>query len=153
MGQKKVHHGQVLRAMCKRSKLSLEKIGDESGYSRSSLYRWFEYEELDPRILYDVSVTCGIDVSDKVPEVADLREKIARGELLSQKQVIPNPQMTENFKDKYMILLEKYSNLQSEVQEQQSEYLRLSARIKELEEQKRDTSGTTDPEKHYPAKS
>jgi transcriptional regulator with XRE-family HTH domain len=147
MEQEKANHGAILRQLWKKSKMSLEEIAQLSGYSRSSLYRWMEFPEVEARILYNVSVVVGIDISDQVEEVAQLREEIMRGEQLAKEEELrrqPKQQMIENFKDRYMMLLEKYSNLQSELREQQAEYYSLQQRIHTLEN--RDNIGTPPPE-------
>jgi transcriptional regulator with XRE-family HTH domain len=131
MEQKKVHHGTFLKRMCESSKIALSKISEMSGYSRSSLYRWFEEEELNPRILYDVSIALGLDIKGKIPEVDAVHEQLVQTvkeekEFVSRKAT---PVSSEYYKDKYLQLLERHNDLQQVVNEMQARYSNLESKI------------------------
>lgn len=147
MKQEIKHHGEFLKMMCDSSKLSLTKIAEMSGYSRSSLYRWFDDEVLEPEIIYDVAITLRYDISGKIPEVdavSDMleRRKIQEKELASRKAT---PMSSEYYKDKYLQLLERHSNLQQQVNDIQAKYGAIEDMLKA-------NTGTPSGQKEYKKK-
>ncbi|MGM0479129.1 MAG: hypothetical protein ACQERC_07875 [Bacteroidota bacterium] len=134
MGQYKGrHHGRFLKLIIDRSKKKTTEIIDLSGYSRSSLYRWFKEEKLDMEKVHRIAIACGIDVDGELPELDYYRK-------VRQKADHPvNSDESYISQKKYVEVLEELNEVRQQVSDYQEKYFKLKERIHKLEQSKSDS--------------
>ena len=114
------HHGKFLRNIWKRSRLSLDILSERSGYSKTSIYRWMNQENLEAIKILNISRACGFDIRGLIPQVDDEMERLEK--TMSAISV----QDTKLYKDKYLEALEELREVQSELKALQLKYSQLN---------------------------
>jgi transcriptional regulator with XRE-family HTH domain len=98
-----IHMGQLLEKVIRKKGLNISKLAKAIGVDRRSVYNWFTEAQLKPGVLERIAEVIGHDFSSDVP-----------------KAIIKNPELIEDdkelrddeyWKDKYIDLLERYSDL------------------------------------------
>jgi hypothetical protein len=107
----KLNRGQVLATAVEATGLNKEEVATKAGYSRSSYYKHIENPELDFHILMAYGKAIKHDFTEEFPEMPkyvledpdqDYGKKISLEEAIRQR---------DQWKDKYLELLEKYNRL------------------------------------------
>lgn len=127
MVQEKIHHGKFLKDLIARSKKNTSEIIDLSGYSRTSIYRWFKTESLDLEKIHRIALACGINIEGELPELDYYRKIHHKDEehVERRDQQVP--------KDKYVELLEQLNKAWQKVSEYQEKYFDLKKKIDKAE--------------------
>jgi len=109
LNARKIHRGEVLQAIVKRSDLSIPQIAKRTGYSRSSYYNHVRNPQLPLEILEIYGRAVGYDFSDEFPEMLKFKSfKEPEVEYLSVDQLKKD---RDKWRDKYYELLERYHKL------------------------------------------
>ena len=107
----RLHRGQILAAAVKASRLNKEKVAVKAGYSRSSYYKHIVNADLDFHILIAYGKAISHDFTEEFPEMPkyileDPEETYSK--TITIEEAI---RQRDQWKDKYLDLLEKYNRL------------------------------------------
>lgn len=134
-----LHRGKLLKEIIKKSGAKVSDVANRAHYNRGTLYRWFEQENLDWQILFEVASVCGYNIADQYPEAAEYRRNNLK---MLEKSVFSEPKTSygkeekkddEPLQSKYIKLLEELSNTQGKLLECQEKYFDLKERFEVLE--------------------
>ena len=104
-----IHMGKLLERVIRKKGLNISGLAREIGVNRRSLYNWFEEKNIKVEVLQKVSEVIDHDFSAQFPNIL--------GQEQNKKAEVSNATMVkdkEYWKDKYILLLERYSELLSE---------------------------------------
>lgn len=107
----KLNRGQVLATAVEATGLNKEQVAIKAGYSRSGYYKHIENPDLDFHILMAYGKAIGHDFTQEFPEMPRyLLEEPEQmyGKKPSLEEVV---RQRDQWKDKYLELLEKYNKL------------------------------------------
>lgn len=131
MGQKKnIHHGKFIEELIDRSVKKTTEIIDLSGYSRSSVYRWFKEEKLDMEKVHRIAIACGINIEGELPELDYYRKVRQKDEQIIEPKEKSIPQ------NRYVELLEELNDARQQANEYQMKYFQLKERMRDIEKSK-----------------
>jgi predicted transcriptional regulator len=100
----KEHAGKKVESAIRVSGMSITIVASKLGITRRTLYNYFETDNLDPRIISKIEKIIHIRIQDHSP--------LQKQEAQSQ----PPPDTLEYWRNKYIDLLEKYTQLLEEKQ-------------------------------------
>lgn len=101
------HHGKVVEYVVRKNGYNISELATEMFVNRRSIYNWFNQQNLRSDIIYRIGCVLRHDFSKEFPELFNSNEfKVIYEPRRSQVSYI-NPE--ENWKDKYLTLLEKYN--------------------------------------------
>lgn len=140
-----IHHGKFISKIIEDSKKTIVEISELSGYSRTSIYRWFVEEKVDMEKIHKIAEASGVDVSGQMEELDYYRSIHHEKEIKKQhlNEVIP--------KNKYYELMDKMYDTMDKLQESQERYYTTKERLDKIEHErnelkkeleKRDKRGT-----------
>jgi predicted transcriptional regulator len=95
--------GQLLEKVIRKKGLNISKLAKAIGVDRRSVYNWFTEPELKAGILEKIAEVIDHDFTADVPRLS-----IKDPELIAQNKEVRDD---EYWKDKYIDLLERYSDL------------------------------------------
>ncbi|RZL19318.1 MAG: XRE family transcriptional regulator [Pedobacter sp.] len=98
-----IHMGQLLEKVIRKKGLNISKLAKAIGVDRRSMYNWFSEPELKAGVLERIAEAIDYDFSAEVPKAS-----IKHPDLIASSKEIRDD---EYWKDKYIDLLERYSNL------------------------------------------
>lgn len=98
-----IHMGQLLEKVIRKKGLNISKLAKAIGVDRRSMYNWFSEPELKAGVLERIAEAIDYDFSAEVPKAS-----IKHPDLIASNKEIRDD---EYWKDKYIDLLERYSNL------------------------------------------
>ena len=115
----KVNRGQLLAAAVEATGLNKEVVAKKAGYSRSAYYKHIENPELDYYILMAYGKAIKHDFTDELPDMPrymleEPDEIYGRPKTLEEALIL-----LDQWKNKYLELLEKYKGLIEEKVEKQ----------------------------------
>lgn len=94
-----VHHGQTIEKVIRRNGHSITDIARLTGVNRRSVYNWFSQQVLKPHIITNIGDVIGHDFNNDIPGLNEI--------VFSQLEQTQK----DDWKDKYIDLLEKYNVL------------------------------------------
>ncbi len=100
----KEHAGKKVESAIRVSGMSITIVASKLGITRRTLYNYFESESLDPRVISKIEKIIHIRIQDYSP-VKKLED-----------QSLVQPDSLEYWRNKYIELLEKYTQLLEEKQ-------------------------------------
>lgn len=107
----RLNRGQILAAAVEASNLSKEDVAAKAGYSRSAYYKHIENPNLDYHILIAYGKAIGHDFTEEFPDMPKyLLEEPDEG-YGKPKNLEEALRFLEQWKNKYLELLEKYNRL------------------------------------------
>lgn len=106
-----IHRGEILEAIVKRSHLTITEIVKRAGYSRSSYYSHIENLQLPYDILEVYGRILNYDFTDHFPDMIKYVSFTTPKEEITLDRAIRE---RDQWKDKYVNLLEKYNSLVEE---------------------------------------
>jgi predicted transcriptional regulator len=98
-----IHMGQLLEKVIRKKGLNISKLAKAVGVDRRSMYNWFTEPQLKPGVLERIAEVIDHDFSADVPKAS-----IKNPELVAASKELRDD---EYWKDKYIDLLERYSDL------------------------------------------
>jgi transcriptional antiterminator len=101
-GMGEIHMGKLLERAIRRKGLNITEIAVALGISRRTIYNWFKLEVIDESIMGKISDVIRHDFSSGKPKTFIIRSKTADSSPLEDDAY---------WKDKYINLLERYSDL------------------------------------------
>lgn len=108
------HHGQLIEKIIRRNGHSITDIARLTNVNRRSVYNWFNKARLKPRTIKSIGEAIRYDFTGIFPE---FRDDINTDEIYFKEtkasQRLENE--TYDWKDKYIELLEKHSELLSQI--------------------------------------
>lgn len=106
------HHGEIIERLVRRNNVSITDLARQSKVSRSKVYEWFNKAELGVDVIYKIGRVLKYDFSKDFPEY--FPNKYQSSYYMQQSQYLNNAQRVDIWKDKYIVLLEKYKELLSQ---------------------------------------
>jgi predicted transcriptional regulator len=112
----KLHYGQVVERQVRRNGYSITSLAKLTQVNRRSIYNWFNQENLNISIINRVGWAINHDFAADLPELYRLDKfKVSENTLetisIRNESDIKKIQAEENWKNKYIVLLEKYNEL------------------------------------------
>lgn len=105
------HHGQYIEKIIRRNGYSITDIARLARVNRRSVYNWFNLPRLRPNTIKIIGEAMQCDLSDAFPEIAEYsdnnRDSADTMNCVEQKSY----QQIDYWKNKYIELLEKYTEL------------------------------------------
>ncbi|MEX1002385.1 MAG: helix-turn-helix domain-containing protein [Crocinitomicaceae bacterium] len=114
-----VHRGTYIRNLIKESEYSITEVADRLSVGRNTLYRWMDHKQLPFLKMLKIANVLGVDISLDFPEVEKL-EAEKKKRLLERE--VNDDSLT--IKTKYMLLLEKHTQLLEELSSLKEEVIR-----------------------------
>ena len=108
--QKTIHRGEVLQTAVNKSDLSITQIARKAGYSRSSYYHHISDPLLSYEILEAYGKVISYDFTEDFPEMHKYMMQDP-SEAYAQLTLEEAVKQRDLWKEKYIILLEKYNTL------------------------------------------
>jgi AcrR family transcriptional regulator len=105
-GTEKKHMGEALEMIIRRRGWNISELAKNIGADRRSFYYWFKQEEIKESLLQRISEVVDYDFSNDFPGFSVVSPE------LKQFSELTHPQ-PKSWKDKYVTLLEQYSQLLS----------------------------------------
>jgi predicted transcriptional regulator len=110
-----LHYGQIVEKRVRRSGFSITELARNTKVNRRSVYNWFNQKKLNIVIIHRIGCAMDYDFSIDFPELftthdfneAKFNKNLQRNE--TENSVLHDN--GENWKDKYVQLLEKYNTL------------------------------------------
>lgn len=111
-----LHHGQIIEKVVRRNGHSISDVARLTNVNRRSVYNWFNQQQLKPEIIYRIGCVIHHDFSIEFPNLF-ISEEFERG-FRKTSFLFHTPEETDvnnkdNWKDKYIDLLERYNALLS----------------------------------------
>jgi DNA-binding XRE family transcriptional regulator len=97
-----LHMGQLLERVIRKKGLNISELAKTVGVNRRSMYNWFAEADLKAGILDKISVAIDHDFNKEI------HSSVRRAEILANQN---SARDDEYWKDKYIDLLERYSEL------------------------------------------
>jgi hypothetical protein len=106
------HYGQIVELVIRKGGYSISEIARLTLINRKSVYNWFNQKYLKPEIIYRIGCVINHDFSVEFPELFTTDQFNKNNKPGSLNSSLTNSSL-ENviWKDKYILLLEKYNNL------------------------------------------
>jgi AcrR family transcriptional regulator len=101
------HMGEALEMIIRRRGWNISELAKNIGADRRSFYYWFKQEEIKESLLQRISEVVDYDFSKDFPTFSKVSPE------LQQFSELTHPQPKSYWKDKYVTLLEQYSQLLS----------------------------------------
>lgn len=138
--KKKIHHGNFISQTMNRSPKLRGDIVKDSGYSKTTVYRWLKEEKIDMFQLDVIISACDVDVKGECPELDYYRKNLKQ-----VPEFVPNKENTVP-KDNYLKILEEMNEVRSQLAESQALYMSAKERVFKLEKEleNRDKAGTNE---------
>lgn len=108
-----LHHGQIVERVIRRNGYSISELSRLTHVNRRSVYNWFNQQHLKPEIIFRIGCALKHDFSIEFPHLFSKEDfKIIYEGTDVEKSGEPLGRSgTDNWKDKYIHLLEQYNNL------------------------------------------
>lgn len=103
------HHGQIVEHLVRKKSFSITELARHSQVNRSVVYQWFNKRDLNAEIIYRIGRILDHDFSEEFPEY--FQKKPNNIYNFRSEQLLQTQSNVEIWKDKYIILLEKYVQL------------------------------------------
>ena len=108
------HYGQIIEKVIRRDGYSISELAKLMHVNRQSIYNWFSKKRLKSDIIFRIGEVLSYDFSKEFPELfregefSFLNKNIA---VLPEEAEVVVEHLEDHWKDKYIVLLEKYSEL------------------------------------------
>lgn len=106
------HYGQIVERVIRRNGYSISELSRLTNVNRRSVYNWFNQQHLKPEIIFRIGCALKHDFSVEFPHLFSKEDfkSIYEGNE-ADKQSQSEQVAADNWKDKYIHLLEQYNNL------------------------------------------
>lgn len=110
----KLNRGQVLETAVKASGLGIEEAAKKAGYTRSAYYKHREDPKLDYHILILYGKAINYDFTEEFPDMPKYMAEEPESIYGKPKTIEDAVKLADQWKNKYLELLEKYNRLMEE---------------------------------------
>lgn len=106
------HYGQIVERVIRRNGYSISELSRLTHVNRRSVYNWFNQQHLKPEIIFRIGCALKHDFSVEFPHLFSKEDfkSIYEGNE-GEKSSETDQSAADNWKDKYIHLLEQYNNL------------------------------------------
>ncbi|GAA4316584.1 hypothetical protein GCM10023149_13610 [Mucilaginibacter gynuensis] len=111
------HHGQIVERLVRRKNYSITDLARQTSVNRGMVYHWFNQKYLKADIIFQIGCVLEYDFSVDFPEFFTKNDFNNPESYRRQRPTLRAPQEQSDakvWKDKYLFLLEKYSQLLTE---------------------------------------
>ncbi|WP_183559906.1 hypothetical protein [Mucilaginibacter sp. SP1R1] len=111
------HHGQIVERLVRKNNYNITELARHTAVNRGMVYQWFNQKYLKADIIYRIGCIMNYDFSEEFPEFFtknDFKAANAPDNLRASVKFSDNQGEQDVWKDKYVSLLEKYSQLLSD---------------------------------------
>lgn len=112
-----IHIGKILEKIVRMERIGISELSRKLKVSRRTIYNWFEQENLNLQILFDVGEIIGHDFTNDLPE--SMLHRIRRLPSTEAPVLTNEDELASTsvyfWMNKYVSLLEKYNHLLSKV--------------------------------------
>ncbi|WP_121243431.1 hypothetical protein [Mucilaginibacter phyllosphaerae] len=108
------HYGQIVELVIRKGEYSISEIARLTSTNRKSIYNWFNQKYLKPEIIFKIGNFIGHDFSVEFPELFTADQFNNKNDATSDKSTFgatTDSPDSDVWKDKYILLLEKYNEL------------------------------------------
>jgi len=109
------HYGQIIEKVIRRDGYSISELAILMNVNRRSVYNWFDKKRLKTDLIFRIGSVLNYDFSIEFPELFKDGEfdflKTDINVLTNDSNVVSEQSIDEHWKDKYIVLLEKYNDL------------------------------------------
>ncbi|GGH18086.1 helix-turn-helix domain-containing protein [Mucilaginibacter phyllosphaerae] len=108
------HHGQIIEYVVRKNGYSISDLARNTNVNRRSIYNWFNQKMLRCDVIYNIGCVLRHDFSQEFPEFFtsdDFRATTKKFPYQIPNEVNVNTNENDLYKDKYLLLLEKYNEL------------------------------------------
>lgn len=106
------HRGEIVEKVARSSGIAISEIAKKMKYERTAPYQHFKKKDLDYGIILSYGKVLKHDFSKEIPEIVDfistVSEPLEDYNTLSLSEAL---KQRDNWRDKYLTLLEKYTEL------------------------------------------
>ncbi|WP_183559902.1 hypothetical protein [Mucilaginibacter sp. SP1R1] len=110
-----LHYGQIVEKVIRRKGYSISEVARFTKVNRRSVYNWFNQKNLKTEIIFRIGISLKHDFSVEFPHLFTGKEfeNVIKDFKFSDFEPEPAAEQSENsyWKDKYIDLLEKYSEI------------------------------------------
>jgi len=110
-----IHHGQIIEKVVRRNGHSISDVARLTNVNRRSVYNWFNQQQLKPEIIYRIGCVINHDFSVELPQLftsEDFEKGFRKTSFLNIASEETEESLNkENWKDKYIELLERYNTI------------------------------------------
>ncbi|TWR28840.1 TetR/AcrR family transcriptional regulator [Mucilaginibacter pallidiroseus] len=108
------HNGQIIEYLVRKYGYSITDLAKELNVNRRSVYNYFQNKYLKSEIIFRIGIVIRHDFSNEFPELFGSNEfTFPIGAISATPTPVSSPINEDVWKDKYIDLLEQYSNLLS----------------------------------------
>lgn len=105
-----MHNGEIVELIVRRNKISISELSRKLDVSRKSIYNWFKKEDLSIEVINRIGEILNHNFVNELPEkYEELHKQLKK--LKSDKSTSPDPDLALYWKNKYINLLESYTNV------------------------------------------
>lgn len=110
------HYGQVVEKVIRRNGYSISELARSMEVNRRSVYNWFNQKRLNTEIIHRIAGVLNHDFSNELPELFTAKTVVEESGALITDQSLNTQQINLQtgeayWKDKYIVLLERYNEL------------------------------------------
>ncbi|WP_345952722.1 helix-turn-helix transcriptional regulator [Mucilaginibacter sp. PAMB04168] len=109
------HYGQIVEKVIRRDGYSISELARLMNVNRRSVYNWFNKKRLKTDIVFRIGGVLNYDFSTEFPELFRANEFGYLSDnapvQMAHDEVQTEPTFDKQWKDKYIVLLEKYNEL------------------------------------------
>lgn len=107
-----IHRGEIVEKAVRESGYSITKLADRLGKSRRHIYNLFANPELPVETILEIGKIIHYDFSSLLPRISKYFARLEKETFNeSELQYIQSSETVEFWKNKYLLLLEKYNAL------------------------------------------
>jgi|SRR5215217_1660567 len=104
------HRGEIVERIVRKNNTSITQLARQLAVSRNKIYEWFEARDLSAEIILKVGRALDYDFSNEFPE---LIKETSKNIVVNQSVNLNNSKRVDIWKDKYIVMLERYRDLLS----------------------------------------
>jgi len=107
-------YGKIVEYIVRKNGYNITELALNLSVNRRSVYNWFNQKELRTDIIFRIGYIIRHDFSQEFPELFttdDFKNIFNIRQPYLAQMVLPFPNNEENWKDRYIDLLEKYNNI------------------------------------------
>jgi transcriptional regulator with XRE-family HTH domain len=108
------HYGQIIEKVIRRDGYSISELAKLMDVNRRSVYNWFCKKRLKSDIIFRIGEVLSYDFSNEFPELfkdGEFSFLYNNVTILKEETEVVAENLEDHWKDKYIILLEKYNEL------------------------------------------
>lgn len=108
------HHGQIIEYVVRKNGYSISDLARNTNVNRRSIYNWFNQKMLRCDVIFNIGCVLRHDFSQEFPEYfksEDFKTTTQKFPFQPSNEILANNSENEIYKDKYLMLLEKYNDL------------------------------------------